>query len=43
MRERVDYDIYYKASREETEEVLREAEEFIQRLEKAIKDIVRKE
>lgn len=41
MRERVDYDVYYKASREEAEEILTEAEEFIQRIEKAIKVILK--
>jgi hypothetical protein len=43
MRERVDYDVYYKASREEAEEIITEAEEFIKRTEKAIKEMLRKE
>jgi len=36
MRERVDYDVYYIASREEAEEMLKEAEDFVQRIRKAI-------
>lgn len=42
LRERVDYDVYYKASREEAEEILNEAEIFLERVEKAIKEILTK-
>lgn len=43
MRERVDYDAYYKASKEEAEESLKEAEDFIRRIERALKRILKKE
>lgn len=40
LRERVDYDVYYRASREEAEEIINEAETFVKRIEKAIKEIL---
>ena len=40
LRERVDYDVYYRASREEAEELINEAEMFIERIKKAIDDIL---
>jgi len=42
LRERADYDVYYKASREEAEEIINEAEKFVDRIEKAIKEILAK-
>ncbi len=41
MRERVDYDVYYKASREEAEEIIREAEVFVERIARALNEILR--
>jgi uncharacterized protein (UPF0332 family) len=41
LRERVDYDVYYRASREEAEELINEAEMFIERIKKAIDDILK--
>ena len=40
LRERADYDVYYKASREEAEELINEAEMFVDRIEKAIEEIL---
>jgi len=40
LRERVDYDVYYKASKEEAEEIINQAEIFIDRIEKAIRNIL---
>lgn len=40
LRERVDYDVYYRASREEAEETINEAEMFVERIKKAIDDIL---
>ena len=41
MRERVDYDAYYKASREEAEEIIREAEIFVERIARALSEILK--
>jgi hypothetical protein len=41
MRERVDYDVYYKASREEAEEIIREAEIFVERIARALSKILK--
>ncbi|WP_456327512.1 HEPN domain-containing protein [Archaeoglobus sp.] len=40
LRERVDYDVYYRASKEEAEESINEAEMFVERIKKAIDDIL---
>ena len=39
LRERVDYDVYYKATREEAESIVRDAERFVERIKKAIDEI----
>ncbi len=41
MREIVDYDVYYKASREEAEEIIREAEIFVERIARALSEILK--
>lgn len=38
-REDADYDIYYEADREEAESVIKDAEAFLDRVKKAIKEI----
>ncbi len=40
LRERVDYDVYYRASKEEAEEVISDAKRFIERIKKAIREIL---
>ncbi len=40
MRERVDYDVYYRARKEEAEEILHDAEEFVSRVSEALKKII---
>ena len=39
LRERVDYDVYYKASKEEAEETINEAEMFVERIKRAVNDV----
>jgi uncharacterized protein (UPF0332 family) len=41
LRERVDYDVYYRATREEAESTVRDAERFVERIKKAIDEITR--
>ncbi len=36
LRERVDYDVYYRASRDEAEEMINEAEMFVERIKRAL-------
>jgi len=38
-RERVDYDVYYSASEEETTSAVEEAERFVERIDLAIRQI----
>ncbi|AIY89390.1 hypothetical protein [Geoglobus acetivorans] len=40
MRERVDYDVYYKARKEEAEEIIHDAEEFVGRVSEALKKVL---
>jgi len=40
MRERVDYDVYYRARREEAEEMIHDAEEFVDKISEALKGIL---
>lgn len=37
----VEYDVYYKITREEAEEILRDAEVFVERIEKAMEKILK--
>ena len=41
LRERADYDVYYKASRDEAEDIIKDAERFTERIREAIDKIVR--
>ncbi|ADC66319.1 HEPN domain protein [Ferroglobus placidus DSM 10642] len=42
LRERVDYDVYYRASKEEAEEMINEAEMFVERIRRAIEEILKR-
>ena len=42
LRERADYDVYYKATKEEAEEIIKDAEKFIERIRKAIDKITKR-
>jgi len=38
-REKADYDIYYEPSKEEAESILEDAENFLERIKRAIKEL----
>ena len=42
LRERVDYDVYYRATKEEAEEVIKDAEKFVERIRDAIDKITKR-
>ena len=42
LRERADYDVYFQATKEEAEEIIKDAEKFIERIEDAIYKITKR-
>ncbi len=41
LRERADYDVYFQATKEESEEIIKDAEKFIERIKDAIDKITK--
>jgi uncharacterized protein (UPF0332 family) len=39
MRERADYDVYYKATKDEAESAIRYSERFVERIKKALDEV----